>query len=142
MSSIEYYKGINEEYMKLKGKVHCMPQNPTMLMASADCDAYACNLQNHDYDLVYRHHTDHVNILTKMGIDFLVIASGSAHMSIPLMMKENPTLKVLHIADCMAVAIKAQGLKCVALLGTEPTMREQYIKGQLAKHGITTIVPV
>ena len=47
----------------------------------------------------------------------------------------------LHIADCTAKAIKDKGLKRVGLLGTEPTMRESYLKERLAMHGIETLVP-
>ena len=77
-----------------------------------------------------------------------------------------PGLPLLHIADCTAKAILShqpeqlpqpheeatgggrspQGSEpaaqiTVGLLGTEPTMRERYLKDRLALHGIRTIVP-
>ena len=62
-------------------------------------------------------------------------------MSVPYIHKQFPKLPILHIGDCIAAAIKKKGLSCVGLLGTEPTMREDYLKDQLAKHGIKTVVP-
>jgi len=41
VSGVDYYKGICEEFAKLKGKHYLMPPNPLLLMASVDCDEYA-----------------------------------------------------------------------------------------------------
>lgn len=39
VSGLDYYRGINEQYIALMGKGHLMPPNPNVLMASVDCDA-------------------------------------------------------------------------------------------------------
>lgn len=77
----------------------------------------------------------------KGGAAFIVIASNTAHIGVPLIRETYPTIPVLHIADCTAAKIVGAKAVRVGLLGTEPTMREEYLKQQLAKHGITTIVP-
>ena len=56
-------------------------------------------------------------------------------------MSKYPEMSVLHIADATAAAIKAKGLTTVGLLGTEPTMRERYLRDRLQHHGITTLIP-
>ena len=76
------------------------------------------------------------------GCDIICIASNTGHLVVPKLLTMHPGLKVLHIGDCTAHAIKAKGYSRVGLLGTEPTMRESYLKDQLAKHGIETLVPV
>ena len=37
-SGLDYYKNINERYMKLVPKGKLMPPNPLLLMVSVDCD--------------------------------------------------------------------------------------------------------
>lgn len=65
----------------------------------------------------------------------------SGHIAVPAIEEMYPTLEILHIADCTAKAIQAQGITTVGLIGTEPTMREAYLKDRLARHGITVIIP-
>ena len=54
---------------------------------------------------------------------------------------EFPELEILHIADCCAFQATKQGFSKVGLIGTKPTMEEDYLKSRLARHGITTLVP-
>ena len=83
-----------------------------------------------------------VDMLAKGGAAFLLIASNTGHISVPLVRSRYPTLPILHIADTTASKIKAASMRNIGLLGTEPTMREEYLKQQLAKHAIKTLVPV
>lgn len=46
----------------------------------------------------------------------------------PTVRQEFPSLPILHIADCTAREIKSKGFSKIGLLGTEPTMRESYLK--------------
>ena len=50
-------------------------------------------------------------------------------------------IPILHIADATADAIVAQKLDRVALLGTKPTMEQEFFTARLAKRGITAILP-
>jgi hypothetical protein len=38
VSGVDYYRGINEKYTEMVPKRHLIPPNPTILMASVDCD--------------------------------------------------------------------------------------------------------
>jgi len=50
---------------------------------------------------------------------------------------------MLHIADATAEAIKAGGIKKIALLGTRFTMVENFYKGRLVENfGLEVITPV
>ena len=141
-SGLDYYKNVNEKYMQLVPKGHLMPPNPLMVMVSVDCDVYAKMLAiDKDWDGVAEYISHGVGRLVKAEVDFLVICSNTAHLAVPRIGELYPRMPVLHIADTTARAIKAKGLTCVGLLGTEPTMREEYLKLQLRKHGIATIVP-
>ena len=75
------------------------------------------------------------------GVDILAIASNTGHMAHTAIEQKYPDLATLHIADCTAAAIKAQGLSRVGLLGTKPTMTQPYLVDRLAQHGIECIKP-
>lgn len=140
-SGLDYYKNINEQYMELVPKTFLMPSNPLLIVVSVDCAQYAQMLCDKRWEDVSAYLTDGVQRLVHAGADCLVICSNTAHMSVPLVRQLHPTLPILHIADATAKAIRDQGFTSVGLLGTEPTMREDYLKAQLRKHGIETIVP-
>ena len=141
-SGLDYYKNINEQYMKLMPKGKLMSPNPSLAMVSVDCDEYASLLVAKEWDAVSQYLSRGVERLVKAEPDCcLVICSNTAHLAVPLVRQLNPTLPILHIADVTAQAIKAKGLRRVGLLGTEPTMREDYLKAQLARHGVECIVP-
>lgn len=139
-SGLDYYKGINELYASIKGKRLLMPPNPKMVMVSVDCDEYAHMLTNKDWDGVKRYLLEGVQRLKAAGSEFIVIASNTGHICLDNLMAPAP-LPYLHIADCTAKAIKDKGLSKVGLLGTEPTMRENYLIDRLKMHGLEVIVP-
>jgi len=141
VSGIDYYKGINEEYAKIVGKRNLMPPNALMIMVSVDCDEYAKMLVAGEWQGVADYLAAEVDRLVAARCDFLCIASNTAHIAYPEIQRRYPELPVLHIADCTATSIKENGFTTVGLLGTEPTMRENYLKDRLALHGITTLVP-
>ena len=141
-SGLDYYKNINEQYMELMPKGKLMSPNPSLAMVSVDCDEYASLLVAKEWDAVSQYLSRGVERLVKAEPDCcLVICSNTAHLAVPLVRQLHPTLPILHIADVTAQAIKAKGLRRVGLLGTEPTMREDYLKAQLARHGVECIVP-
>lgn len=120
-----------------------MPPNPLLFLASVDCDAYAKMLTDKplNIDGISEHLCTGIEAVVKAGAAFLAIASNTGHIAVPLVRTRFPDLPVLHIGDCTAAAIKASGANNVGLLGTEPTMQEEYLKEQLRKHGICTLVP-
>ncbi len=48
---------------------------------------------------------------------------------------------LIHIADAAGARIVSQGLRCVGLLGTRPTMERDFYRGRLAAMGIDVLVP-
>ena len=146
VSGMDYYKGINESYANLMTSTNSDKEirpNPLILMASIDCSAYAAMLcaEPIDVDGVSKHICEGVEMLVRGGVSFVVLASNTAHISVPMIRQMFPELPVLHIADPTASAIRAVGASCVGLLGTEPTMLHDYLKNQLAKHGVMVLVP-
>ena len=78
----------------------------------------------------------------RAGADFLVIASNTCHMCIPAIRRLHPYFPILHIADCCAMELKRNGIKCVGLVGTAHTMKGDYIVSRLKAHGLKVVVPI
>ncbi len=141
VSGLDYFKGINERVLAETGKRHLMSPNPHIVMVSVDCDEYAHYLTQKEFAKVAEHLLGGVRALVAAGCDLLVIASNTGHIAVPAIEREFPNLDVLHMADCCAVELKKRGLVRVGLIGTKPTMEENYLKSRLLLHGITTVVP-
>ena len=74
------------------------------------------------------------------GADFIVISCNDVHRFVP---DVQPRIGIpfLHIAEATAEAIKAAGIRSVALLGVRKTMEEPFYPEILKAHGIATIIP-
>ncbi len=141
VSGLDYFKGINEKVLAETPKRHLMSPNPRIVMVSVDCDEYVHYLNQKLFDEVAEHLLTGVRALVAAGCDMLVIASNTGHIAVPAVEREFPKLAVLHIADCCAVELKQRGFERVGLIGTKPTMEEDYLKSRLLFHGISTLVP-
>ncbi|MDO8876653.1 MAG: amino acid racemase [Pseudolabrys sp.] len=78
--------------------------------------------------------------LKAAGADFIVITCNDVHRFVP---EIEPGLAVpfLHIASVTAAAIKAQGLKSVAILGVRKTMESDFYPRILREHGVQAVIP-
>ena len=141
VSGLDYFKGINEKVLANTPTRYLMSPNPSIVMVSVDCDEYVHNLTMKNFEKVDDHLMCGVRKLVAAGCDLLVIASNTAHICVPAVAREFPSLNILHIADCCAAQLKRQGFSTVGLIGTKPTMEEDYLKSRLLLHGITTLVP-
>jgi len=141
VSGLDYYKGINEIVLANTPTCHLMSPNPPVVMVSADCDAYVHYLTLKSFSKAVEHLLTGVRKLVAAGCDILVIASNTGHICVPAVESEFPELEILHIADCCAFQATKQGFSKVGLIGTKPTMEEDYLKSRLLRHGITTLVP-
>jgi aspartate racemase len=141
VSGVDYYSGISERYGALVGPGKLMPPNPLLMMCSVDCDSYAHAITEKRWEDVHEHLLVGIGKLVAAGIDVLCIASNTGHMCFQTVRLRHPELNILHIADCTARECLAMGCVKVGLLGTEPTMRERYLKDRLALSGIETLTP-
>lgn len=141
VSGLDYYAGINKAVVSETPMGKVMVPNPSIVMVSVDCDQYVDMLMSRCYPEVDEYLLRGVRKLVAAGCDTLVIASNTGHICVPAVNKEFPDLNVLHIADCCADELLQDNHDKIALLGTQPTMEEDYLKTRLARHGIEAIVP-
>ena len=136
-SSLEYYRLINENTKKLVGVTHSCKS----ILYTFDFD-YIERLQSSGrWDELTDEMVLQANNLKKAGADFLVICTNTMHMMAEDIEKRTG-LRVLHIADAAAKEAEKQGLKKVALLGTNFTMTGDFYKDIFIKnYGINIIIP-
>ena len=126
ISGLDYFKGINEHVSALwksEGRPQAvMVKNARLTLACVDCDIYVSLLAKGDNDKVAEYlFEDGIKRLHAAGAEILIIASNTAHLVCPLVMSRLPNLRILHIADCIAVACHKLAIKRVGLLGTKPS---------------------
>lgn len=135
-SSQDYYRIINEEVKAQLGGSH-----------SADCIMYSFDFQliedlqhNGEWEKLTQIMVNEANNLKKAGAEFIVICTNTMHI-MAKDIEEKTNLKVLHIAQATASAIKEKQLKKVLLLGTKFTMEGTFYKDILNKNDIEVIIP-
>ncbi len=74
------------------------------------------------------------------GADFLLLCTTTFHR-VADQVAESVGIPVLHLADVVAEAVKAQGLDTVGFLGTTFAMSRSFFTDRVASHGLTVHVP-
>ena len=135
-STITYYQVINETVKNALGGFH----SAKILMYSVDFAELEENMSKGNWDGNAEILTDVSKRLEQAGADFIVIATNTMHKLVP-QIESKINIPILHIADATATAIKKDGHKKVALLGTRFTMTQDFIKQKILETGIEVIVP-
>lgn len=78
--------------------------------------------------------------LERAGADMIVLCANTMHHEADAIERAVP-LPLLHICDCTAAKIKADGFKRVCLLGTRYTMVEDFYRDRLRANGLDVFVP-
>lgn len=136
VSSMEYYKLINEEVNRRLGGLH-----------AAECILYSLNFAEIDAlglqknpDAVYRLVLGAAESLRRGGADGLMLCANTTHMFANRLEKDI-SLSLIHIGAATAGAIRSKGFDTVALLGTRFTMEMDFYRDKLHEAGITMLVP-
>lgn len=78
--------------------------------------------------------------LQAAGADLLVLCTNTMH-KVADAIQAAVDIPLLHLGDCTADAVRAEGLSTVGLLGTAFTMEQAFYRDRLAGHGLTVLVP-
>lgn len=93
-----------------------------------------------DWEQRYAHHLKAAKGLAAMGAEGLVICANTLHRFADQLVQDQD-LPIVNLIDAVGDEIKAQGLATAGILGTIPTMTEDFYAGRLLGHGIKTLVP-
>ena len=133
-----YYDIMNREVQKRLGGVH----SAKILLWSFDFGEISELQRTGRWDTATARMADAGVRLARAGADFLVIACNTMHLMADAL-ERAAGIPLLHIADPLGEAIKADGYSKVGLLGSCFTMEnDRIVKGRLAaRYGIETILP-
>lgn len=136
-STATYYRIINETVRDRLGPLHSAP----IAMVSVDFSEIETLQRAADWQGAARLLTGAAQAVERAGGDFLVIATNTMH-KVADAIEAGIAIPLLHIADATAAAVRAGGLRRVALLGTRFTMEDDFYGGRLrGRHGLDVLVP-
>jgi aspartate racemase len=136
VSSVEYYRIINEYVSKELGKHN----SANMIINSLNCQEETKFMEERSWNEMAEWATNAAKRVEKGGADFLIMCSNTLH-KVANEVSTKIGIPILSIIDVTAKEIEAKSLKKVGLLGTNVTMKEGFYKDRLAGYGIEVVVP-
>jgi len=136
LSSIEYYRMLNEMVNERLGGVHA----GKIIMYSVNFAEIKVLTVQDRWDEMTKMISDIAKKLEQAGADCIFICANTMH-KIAGEVQQAINIPVIHIAGVTAIELKRHKLKKVALLGTKYTMQMDFFKVKLSAQGITTVIP-
>jgi aspartate racemase len=135
-SSAEYYKLLNTGVEERLGGLH----SAKTVMSSVEF-AELTELQRAErWDDVAEIVAGAARGVEAAGADLLLLCTTAFHL-VADQVEAAVGIPVLHLADVVAEAVKAQDLEKVAFLGTAFAMTRPFFTDRLASHGLTVVTP-
>jgi amino-acid racemase len=127
-STLEYYRAINTAVARAQGGA----ASARLVLVSLNFEEVLRAGRDSNSGEHARIYISAARALQRAGADFIVICSNTGHRRADEI-EEATGLRVLHIADVIAKAVRAAGHSRVALLGTAATMEASFIRGRLER---------
>lgn len=135
-STAIYYRIANELVREREGGLH----SAKVLLASLDFHEVSELQRAGDWAEAGQLLAETARGLEQAGAEIVLICTNTMHLLIDEV-EAAVTVPVLHIGDVVAEAVRAQGLRKVALLGTAFTMEKEFYRDRIASHGLEITVP-
>jgi len=140
LSTLEYYKGINEGYQKRLAKQSKSGENPPMVIESLNlADAYNL-VERKDWDGFSTLFVRAIRNLHNAGADFAAIAANTAHIVIDEVRMQSP-IPIVGIADEACKYARQLGLGKLIIFGTGFTMNSGMFEAKCVEYGMDAVVP-
>lgn len=137
VSTAEYYRRTNEIMQQVAGGV----TSARIVLESVNRQDYVdAVIGRRDEEAACAQILSSARAIEAAGADFIVITCNDVHRFVPAI-QPRVGIPFLHIAEVTATAIKAQGLRRVAILGVRKTMESDFYPDILAQHGLEAIIP-
>lgn len=136
-SSAEYYRHINQlVHARLGGH-----NNASSLMATVNFEEIKTMQFAGRWDAAAERMAAAARQLQAGGADFIVLCTNTMH-KVAAAIETAVDIPFLHISDPTGTAIRAAGMKTIALLGTAFTMEQEFYRQRLEeKFGLSVLVP-
>lgn len=135
-STVHYYQILCREYNREHGGLNF----PGITLESLNLQQLVTLFEKNDWNGVAAILLNALNRLKSAGAEFAAILANTPHNAYDRIRGTTP-LKILTIMDATSAALKADGRRTVALLGTKPTMEFGFFQKYFAAAGIETCVP-
>jgi aspartate racemase len=135
-SSVEYERIINMEVRRRLGGTH----SADLIIRSYDFAAVEALQEAGDWDEAGRLLAGDALRLETAGAEIIVLCTNTMHR-VADVIEGAIDVPFLHLADATAAAVRAAGVRAVALLGTRYTMEEDFYRTRLERHGLRVLVP-
>lgn len=136
VSTIEYYRIINEEINKRLGG-----------MDFAKCILFSLNYgeidslnKKNDSAGIYLLLSNAADKLIIAGADCILLCANTLHQYAN-QLEQKISVPLIHIAHSTVKTINKHGLKKVGLLGTKQTMEMDFYKSKLKENNIDVVIP-
>jgi aspartate racemase len=136
VSTVDYYKILNQEVNKALGENHSAP----LILYSIEFQEALTLMRANETGRLYKILYEGAKVLEYGGASAILLGANTIHQFADRLMADIP-LPIIHIVDETALKIKERGMSKVGLLGTKPTMNEAFYHDKLRSHGIDAIVP-
>ena len=136
-STATYYRLLNETVRTRCGGLHSAP----ILLHSVDFAGIREMQIQGDWDAAGAELGRLATGLEHAGAEIMLIATNTMH-KVADAVERAISIPLLHIVDPTATALKAAGIRTVALLGTGYTMEQDFYRGRLeTRFGIEVLTP-
>ncbi|MDY7099284.1 MAG: aspartate/glutamate racemase family protein [Pseudomonadota bacterium] len=135
-SSAHYYAITNRLVRERRGGIVSAP----IVMHSFDFDAIAALQRQDEWERLGEMLGDAAAGLERAGADCILIATNTMHLVAPAV-QSAVSCPLIHIADPLSDALKANGHEKVGVLATRFTMEQPFYAERLKTHGLTAVIP-
>jgi len=140
LATMEYYKSINEGYVKRIANAPNSGINPLMTIESLNiADAYKLVQQNNWADFA-KMLIRAINVLHGAGVEFAAIAANTAHIVFDEVQAASP-IPLISIVDETCKQAQVLNVKKMVIFGTNFTMGSGMYEAKSKQYGIESIVP-
>jgi len=140
MSTLDYYKGINELYREKAETLSIAGANPPMFIDSLNLAVAYDMVERKDWDNLAGWLTESICVLHEAGAQFAAIAANTAHIVFDKVQANSP-IPVVGMIDEVCKFANERGLKKLIVFGTGFTMESGMYEKVCETYGIEAIVP-
>ena len=141
MSTLDYYKGIHDEYRKRVKSTSVSGDNPPMVIDSLNLAVAYDIVERKDWKKLAAWLLESIGVLHKAGAEFAAIASNTAHIVFDEIQAGSP-IPILGMIDEVCLFAKSNKLAKLLVFGTGFTMASDMYEKACIKCGIQVVVPV
>ncbi len=135
-STVHYYQHLCRGFNASAGGLRF----PRIVLDSLNLQELVDCFSRNDWPRVADHLGASIERLKNAGADFAAILANTPHNAWNHL-RERTALPILTIMEATGTALRADGRKRVALLGTLPTMEGDFFQRHFRAQGIETVVP-